>query len=512
MIGSAQAAAAPSTALPWLLVGGHVLWDPVAAAFFVSSALIWVTAGWAAWKGIEPQGRRRFYLFFMLVAAAQLGATVAGDAVTFLLFFSLLGLAAYPLVTHDGSPRSVRAGRAYLVFVLASEGALLAAALVTWGAADGAGFGGGVLGRGMALLLLLGLGVKTGLPLLHAWMPAAYAAMPRAAAAGFAGATVGVGVLGWIRFGAFASGIAPYEWMALGVAGTAFGVLRGLTRREPERVLAYSSVSQMGIVVTVLGGARGGEGATLAAAAFIAHHALAKSALFLGIDAVRVSDPSAPRPLWRWAALGLPALALAGAPLTSGALAKGALAEAVREHGVELGVFFRLSAVATTVLMLHLLRQLWRRAAEPSGEAAHSLGPWVASVVAVAGGVWLWPAFGNYAGHAVSGAAVLGEAWPVLVGIVVWSALTRSGWRAASRPTTVDRWARWLGWRWDDYLRRRSEKRPVLRHAPAHVRRRVRHAANAALRQLEAAERQAAAWAALGTLFLALVLLLRLAL
>ncbi len=207
-------------------------------------------------------------------------------------------------------------------------------------------------------MLVIGFGLKAGLVPLHVWLPLAHPAAPMPASAVLSGAIIKAGIIGLIRFLPIEA--TPAGWgQVLAVLGfvTAFwGVAVGITQRNPKTVLAYSSVSQMGVVVAAIGmGLMGGIGTTPASAAFYAmHHVLAKGALFLAVGVAAMAGGRA-----RWLVLG-PAVVLAlgfgGMPLTGGWLAK----EAVKaELGSGLaGTLSALSAAGSTLLMLHFARRL----------------------------------------------------------------------------------------------------------------------------------------------------------
>ena len=129
---------------------------------------------------------------------------------------------------------------------------------------------------------------------------------------------ISAGVIGLIRFLPF--GVTPIGWgEALAVVGfvTAFwGVGMGVTQRNPKTVLAYSSVSQMGVVVAAIGmGIAGGIATTPTSAAYYAlHHVLAKGALFLAVGVAARSGGAARA--WVILPAVLLALGFGGLPLT----------------------------------------------------------------------------------------------------------------------------------------------------------------------------------------------------
>jgi formate hydrogenlyase subunit 3/multisubunit Na+/H+ antiporter MnhD subunit len=352
-------------------------------------------------------------------------------------------------------------------------------------------------------------------------MPAVYSATPNALAAAIAGGTISVRIVGLVRFGVgtSAGGLLPGVWMAVGVAGAAFGVVRGLVRREPERILAFSTVSQMGMALGVLGfAARSGTPAPVviaAVAVFLFHHALAKTSLFLGVGAVREGVTVGGRPDHPMilAMLFLPALALAGLPLTSGAVAKGALAEAIATPGLD--TFLLAASAGTTALMLHFvatLRDMALSGARRRRRERPHMGPWVASVVAVASATWLWPDFRLPVTHALRPDTMLHAVPPLLIGAMVWVLVRGVGWKGTRHTSVTERAARTLTIRWDAWTVRNREVRPRLRHLPADVRRRARHLGIAVEGAVELLDSRVGTWTLTGTLFVVLLLALRLAL
>ena len=139
-------------------------------------------------------------------------------------------------------------------------------------------------------LLIIGFGMKIALAPLNGWMPLAYTAAPIPAAAALSGAAVKAGVIGLIRF--LPLGAALPGWgEALAWAGFVsafYGVAIGLTQQDPKTILAYSSISQMGVIAAVLGlGLAGGDRSAASDAAFYAaNHVLVKAALFLTVGVV----------------------------------------------------------------------------------------------------------------------------------------------------------------------------------------------------------------------------------
>jgi formate hydrogenlyase subunit 3/multisubunit Na+/H+ antiporter MnhD subunit len=219
-------------------------------------------------------------------------------------------------------------------------------------------------------LLIAGFGLKIALVPTHGWMPLAYTAAPIPAATVLSGAAVKAGVIGLIRFLPFESALPGWgEALAvLGLFSAFYGVAIGITQQNPKTVLAYSSISQMGVIAAVLGMglAAADKGTALDVAFYAAHHVLVKGALFLAIG---VAAASSARRLWRvLPPAAVLALSLGGLPLTGGALAKLAV-KAPLGDGV-VGSLATVSAAGTTLLMLHFLRCLARGSAQDARAAA----------------------------------------------------------------------------------------------------------------------------------------------
>ncbi|MGB6325106.1 MAG: proton-conducting transporter membrane subunit [Methylocella sp.] len=268
-------------------------------------------------------------------------------------------------------------------------------------------------------LTIAGFGPKIALVPMHGWMPLAYTAAPIPAAAVLSGAAVKAGVIGLIRFLPFESALPGWgEALAvLGLFSAFYGVAIGITQQNPKTVLAYSSISQMGVITAVLGMglAAADKGTALDVAFFAAHHVLVKGALFLAIG---VAAASSARPMW-WVLppAAVLALSLAGLPLTGGALAKLAV-KAPLGDGV-VGSLATVSAAGTTLLMLHFLRRLARGSSQDARAAAPArlALPWLAMALASLLAPWLlYPAVGGHVADALSPAALQEVLWPVLIG------------------------------------------------------------------------------------------------
>ncbi|MBE0416305.1 MAG: hypothetical protein IBX63_00880 [Coriobacteriia bacterium] len=424
--------------IDWLFVGTLVDFDATGRAFLALSGVIWTAAALYA-AAHPPQRPTWFSGWFALAMAGNLALCCVTDPASFYTFFAMMALPAYALVAHEGD-RS--AGRAYMAFTVVGEALLVCGFFVVGAAAFGIELG-PVLGSVGIGLLLAAFGIKIGAFGLHGWMPVSYAAAPTAAAAALAGSMSKAGVLGLLRFlpGGEREGVAfGAVVMAFGVAAAFYGAIVGVMQTKPKVVLAYSSISQFGLITIALGAGLAEPVvwllAVTAATVYAVHHGLAKAALFIGEDI-------AARTTRRWPAvvgLALPAVALAGAPLTSGAVAKLVLKEATglapgAWHGA-LETLLPVTAVGTTLLMARFLYLVaTRKAPDAPGTRATApgmlgAGSWMLLLAAVTATLWVWPsADARYAVEKSLTAHYLWLAvWPILLGciaaVAVWAAGT----------------------------------------------------------------------------------------
>ncbi len=467
--------------LPWLWAdmrwGGD---DALTRAWLGFSALLWGCAGVFATSSLADDPRPlRFWLFWLLALSGNLLLIIAADALSFYLGFSLMSLSAYGLVVHQGGPQPRRAGRLYLQLAVCGEMLLLAALLLRTSGAQGA-FGfetwASVPIDGMTLLLLLiGLGLKAGFWPLHVWLPLAHPAAPAPASAVLSGAMIKAGILGLWR-------CLPQDdplllqWspvlLAVGLFGAFYAVVLGLCSRQAKAVLAYSSVSQMGYFVMIVALAWR-DPQNLAALAgvlmiFGVHHGLAKGALFLSAGL----SHSYRLPGLAWLLPAIPALALVGAPLTSGGAAKAALKSAfVDGHFAVWQGLLSLGSLATGLL---LLRALWlmRQDAPPQAGRAPALQllPWALLCLVPLALPWLWPTLRAALVYSFGLADTWKLLWPLLGALLLGALALRLGWPVPRMLRRLPDPASWASLR----LKRLTQRPPLVVPRPTAGRKRWR--------------------------------------
>lgn len=453
-----------SVRLDAVLFGTVLALDDVSRVFLAFTALLWLGAGFYSRGTLAGDERASaFRLLWLATMAGNFGLILARDLASFYASFALMSFAAYGLVIHDRSRAALHAGRVYLAMAVIGEGLIIAGLLLAAGAstapqapllADLPAAIAASASRDLTIACLIaGFGIKAGLPLLHMWLPLAHPVAPVPASAVLSGAMIKAGLLGWLNTLPLGLLALPQWGGALIAAGfvAAFGAAAiGIHQRKPKTVLAYSSISQMGLITVGVGAGLHQPALWPALAPAIAlyalHHGLAKGALFLGVGiAPALAHLQAGRRRALWLALALPGLALAG-PMVSGAAAKISLKSALAAGIVtpawwqHLPLVLSLAAVGTTALIaryLWLLAHSLREAAShqpddyphPAPVAAQWLG-WGLVLGASVAGLILLPWVPVPAGFPPDLAYLPDLLWPVLLGgvIAVWAARRLRAW------------------------------------------------------------------------------------
>ncbi|MDR9808484.1 hydrogenase 4 subunit B [Rhizobium hidalgonense] len=292
--------------LPWL--GSHFRLDALAAFFLMVVNLGGLLAAlYALGYGRHEHAPHRVVPFFPAFLAGMNLVVLADDAFTFLISWEFMSLASWALVmAHHRDTDNRKAGFVYIVMAsLGTLALLLAFGLLAGSAGDYSFAAMRVSARppfvaGLALILLLvGAGSKAGLAPLHVWLPLAHPAAPSHVSALMSGVMTKVAVYGFIRVVFDLLGT-PAWWLGIVVliigSGTAvLGILQALMESDLKRLLAYSTIENIGVIFVSLGltlvfKANGmGLAAALALTAALFHvlnHSFFKSLLFFGAGAV----------------------------------------------------------------------------------------------------------------------------------------------------------------------------------------------------------------------------------
>ncbi len=413
--------------LSWLVLGATLWFDLTTQAFLFFTAALWLVAGvfGAAYLHKDEQ-RGQFFAYYLLAMAGNMGLIVAGDLLSYYTWFAVMSFASYGLVLHTRTDFAREAGKVYIKLVVIGEVMLFAALVMIYsqtGTLRLDELAQASISQLAAALIFASFGIKAGVVLLHVWLPLAHPAAPVPASAVLSGAMIKAGLLGWLRF--LQVGELASDWgvflIVIGLVTAFYGAVIGILQRDPKAVLAYSSISQMGLITigvgTLLLVPENYVSVALTGVLLYAlHHGLAKGALFLGVGLIGTSR-------WVVAALLLPALALSGLPLTSGAIAKAGLKSGV-EHLPDgwagtLETLLPLAAVGTTLLMVRFLQLMWQRATNEK-QAAPLLWPvWGALLVAVAVVMPLWPDASYATSKSLEAEKIWVSTWPILLGVLL---------------------------------------------------------------------------------------------
>jgi multicomponent K+:H+ antiporter subunit A len=417
--------------LPWLFFGSVIGLDGTSQLFLLLASLLWFLAGLYARDYLRNDNQRlRFTLFFLLTMSGNFGLILSQDLFGFITFFTLMSFAAYGLVIHSGSNEARQAAKTYMHWVIIGE-VLLFAALT------GLSFsGGGNLGEldlasqsyWVSWLLLAGFGIKAGLFSVHVWLPRAHPVAPIPASALLSGIMVKAGLLGWFKFlplGMSALDSAGEVMIVLGLSGAFLSVVAGLMQQNSKTLLAYSTLSQMGIIISGVGiGLLRPELWPVLLPVLLIytfHHGLAKAALFMSVGFTTMLKESPYRKLV-WAGIWIPALALAGLPFSSGAIAKIALKQSVTDFPLYI-TLLGLSAVGTTCLVLRFIKLM-----QHSAKTSKSIEkPGVMQILAftllvllVISAVYFLPISQAYLTEVFTLSGLWNSLWPLLAGATLY--------------------------------------------------------------------------------------------
>lgn len=386
--------------------------DALCLLFLTLSAFLWLltTVYAIAYFGDGPN-QSRFFGFFSLCVAATTGVALSGTLVTFFIFYELLTLSTWPLVTHKGDAGSIAAGRKYLAYTLAGSALLLIGMIWLESLAGPVQFAvhGQLAGIDPArlqiifFLLIAGLGVKAALIPLHGWLPAAMVAPAPVSALLHAVAVVKAGAFGVVRIVYDVYGFTLVQALGVGLplavvaaATILWGSLRALFQNDIKKRLAYSTVSQVSYIV--LGAALAGPWATVGGLVHLVHQGLMKITLFFCAGALaermqvtkvdQLDGVGRAMPL-TMLAFSVAALGMIGVPPVAGFVSKWYLGIGGLQAG-QVWVIFVLagSSLLNAAYFLPLIYRSWFRpqadASVPSGRERNLMlvGPAVATAAA----------------------------------------------------------------------------------------------------------------------------------
>lgn len=333
--------------------------EPLGMLFALVASGLWIVTSVYSigyMRAHHESNQTRYYTSFAISIFGAMGVALAGNVLTLFVFYEVLTLSTYPLVSHAGTEKAMKGARTYLTVLMStSVGLLLLAVVWTWVVAGTLDFtDGGILagkasdGIVLALLLLYAFGTgKAALMPVHRWLPAAMVAPTPVSALLHAVAVVKAGVFTVLKVVVYVFGLdlltttGANLWLMY-IAGTTILVASLIAMKQDnlKRRLAYSTVSQLSYIV--LGAALANSYGIVGGGMHIAMHAFGKITLFFCAGAIYVAthktEISDMRGLGRtmpitMACFAIGALSVIGLPPTGGTWSKWFLALGAAETG-----------------------------------------------------------------------------------------------------------------------------------------------------------------------------------
>jgi hydrogenase-4 component B len=397
--------------------------DKLGALFNLLSSFIWFLATVFSMTYMTHEKRRnRYYTFYLLNLGGCLGVFLTADLFSLFFFFELMSIASYLLVVHTQTEEASSAGRLYIFLGIFGGLCILAASiLIYW-------YTGSVLLSPslealiiipsrilIAVLLMIGFGIKAGMVPLHIWLPKAHPVAPSPASALLSGIMIKTGAYGIARVATvlFTPSVHDHNMLwafteQFGYIIIWFGILTMFTaafmalfQQNAKRILAYSSVSQMGYILMGVGVCAylGLEG-PMAMGGFSLHvlnHAFFKAGMFMMVGAVyfRTGEIELKRlgGLWRdfpvtTIVFLIAAMGIAGIPGLNGYTGKVLLHHAIVEafeHHHDYSLYwaeriFMLTGAMTTCYIARLFSSIFL-GKKPEGLVAKGKEPWSERIV-----------------------------------------------------------------------------------------------------------------------------------
>ncbi|MEK9723122.1 MAG: proton-conducting transporter membrane subunit [Rhodospirillaceae bacterium] len=281
--------------------------EPLGMLFAGIASGLWIVTSLYAvgyMRGHHEINQTRFYTCFAIAISSAVGIAFAGNMLTLFVFYEVLTLSTFPLVTHSGTDEAKRAGRVYLgILIGTSIGLQLVAVIWTWNVAGTLDFrDGGILPQTISaglttvlvFLYVYGIG-KAALMPFHRWLPAAMVAPTPVSALLHAVAVVKAGVFSVLKVTVYIFGIVLLDrtGASQGIAFIAAATiliasLVAMTKDNLKARLAYSTVSQLSYIV--LGAMLASGIGAVGGAMHIAMHAFGKITLFFCAGAIMVAS------------------------------------------------------------------------------------------------------------------------------------------------------------------------------------------------------------------------------
>ncbi len=388
--------------------------DGLGLLFALVASTLWIVTSLYSvgyMRGLKEHSQTRFFAFFAVSLTATMGVAFAGNLLTLYLFYEILSLATWPLVTHHQDKEARSGGRKYLTYLLGtSVGFALPALIFCYVKASATGLEfstagflvGSVEGAtALVLLLLFTFGFsKAGLMPFHSWLPGAMVAPTPVSALLHAVAVVKVGVFCIIRVFTGVFGLEFLKELDIAIVVSwiaAFTVITSsliaLTQDNLKRRLAFSTIGQLAYII--LGVSLLTDRAVMGSMTHIAMHAAGKITLFMCAGAVFVAtgkkyisemDGLGRKMPFTFAAFTIGALSVIGLPPTGGLISKFYLVTGAMDAGQPLLVtVFLVSTLLNAAYLLPIAYRAFfpkdrQLASQPFSWKSTAEAPWACVV------------------------------------------------------------------------------------------------------------------------------------
>jgi multicomponent Na+:H+ antiporter subunit D len=389
--------------LPGLNIAFRV--EPLGMLFAAMASGLWLvnsvySIGYM--RGNREKNQTRFYVMFAISLAATMGIAFASNLFTLFLFYEMLTLSTYPLVSHKGDAATVRSARVYLGILISASIGLLLPAIIWTQVLTGTGeftVGGILRGHidGPQVGLLLGLFVfgaaKAAVMPMHRWLPAAMVAPTPVSALLHAVAVVKAGVFTIVKIIVYVFGIdflfaePSSGWLFYAAAFTIIAAsVVALRQQNLKRLLAYSTVAQLSYVV--MASAILKPLAEVGAAMHMLAHAFGKITLFFAAGAIYTASKKTEVGQLRGIGRRMPitmtaftigALSMIGVPPTAGFVSKWYILAGAFQADNYLALATIIASTAlNAAYFLPIVYLAWFEKDETPPERAHGEAPWPA--------------------------------------------------------------------------------------------------------------------------------------
>jgi len=394
----------PEFALTQVMPGLDIAFrvEPLGMLFAALASSLWIinsvySIGYM--RGNNEKHQTRFYVCFAIALAAVMGIAFAANLFTLFLFYEILTLSTYPLVSHKGDAATVRSARVYIgILLFTSIGLLLPAIIWTYAIAGSGDFVlGGILegkisGMEVGLLLALfvfGIGKAAVMPV-HRWLPAAMVAPTPVSALLHAVAVVKAGVFTVTKVIVYIFGVdflfsePSSGWLLYLAAFTIIAAsVVAMRQQNLKRLLAYSTIAQLSYVVMAAAILK--PLAEIGAAVHMVAHAFGKITLFFAAGAIYTASKKTElhqlkgigrQMPWTMAAFTIGALSMIGVPPTGGFVSKWyILAGAFQADNLVAVATIIASTVLNAAYFLPIIFMVWFSKQEQEDSPQHGEAP-----------------------------------------------------------------------------------------------------------------------------------------